>query len=100
MERLTENGVADTKPALTGGQLAWYAGGSISCGGETVPWPRTRTATNMCAATAGMEAIVYLEDDESRRNTLYASSTDGSGWGEPIPLTGTTGNIGSFSAVS
>lgn len=47
-----------------------------------------------------MEAIVYLEDDESRRNTLYASSNDGSGWGEPIPLTGTTGNIGSFSAVS
>ena len=46
-----------------------------------------------------MEAIVYLEDDESRRNALYASFNDGSGWGEP-PLTGTTGSIGSFSAVS
>ena len=99
MERLTENGVADTKPALTGGQLAWYAGGGISCGGETVPLAADTDRCQYVRSDAGMEAIVYLEDDESRRNALYASFNDGSGWGDP-PLTGTTGSIGSFSAVS
>ena len=99
LERLTNNGVADTKPTLTGGQLAWYSGGTVVCGGNTVALAADTDRYQYVRSDAGMEAIVYLEDDEVRKTTLYASFNDGSGWGDPIALTGTTGNIGSFSAV-
>ena len=99
LERLTNNDAADTKPTLTGGQLAWYSGGTVVCGGNTVALAADTDRYQYVRSDTGMEAIVYLEDDEVRKTTLYASFNDGSGWGDPIALTGTTGNIGSFSAV-
>ena len=99
LEQLTNNDAADTKPALTGGRLAWYSGGTVVCGGNTVALAADTDRYQYVRSDTGMEAVVYLEDDEVRKTTLYASFNDGSGWGDPIALTGTTGNIGSFSAV-
>ena len=98
-EQVTHNGVADLKPVITGGQLVWYSDGAIQNGQDTVALATDTDRYQYLCSDTGMEAIVYLEDDEVRKTTLYASFNDGTGWGEPIPLTGTTGNIGSFSAV-
>lgn len=99
LEQVTHNDVADLKPVITGGQLVWYSDGAIQNGQDTVALATDTDRYQYLRSDTGMEAIVYLEDDELRKSTLYASFNDGSGWGEPIALTGTTGNIGSFSAV-
>ena len=98
-EQVTHNNVADLKPVITGGQLAWYSDGTIQNGQDTVALATDTDRYQYLRSDTGMEAIVYLEDDEVRKTTLYASFNDGTGWGEPMALTGTTGNIGSFSAV-
>lgn len=99
LEQVTHNDAADLKPVITGGQLVWYSNGAIQNGQDTVALAADTDRYQYLRSDAGMEAIVYLEDDEARKTTLYASFNDGTGWGEPIALTGTTGNIGSFSAV-
>lgn len=99
LEQVTHNDVADLKPAITGGQLVWYSDGAIQNGQDTVALAADTDRYQYLCSDTGMEAIVYLEDNQFRKSTLYASFNDGTGWGEPMALTGTTGNIGSFSAV-
>jgi len=85
LTQLTDNSVADTKPFIAGGQLAWYSDGAVHIGEQKIP-AAVWTDRFHYLATAGMEAVLYAEDDENRLTTLYASFNDGSGWGAPMVL--------------
>ena len=98
LTQYTDNDIADTKPTITGGTLAWYADGVLVCGEDTVTMAQNTDRFQYIRSGAGMEAMVYVMDDDVRKSTLYASFDDGSGWGEPIVLTGVAGNISSFDA--
>lgn len=95
--QLTDNEVPDTKPTIVDGTLMWYSDGVLCSDGKQVGMAAD-TDRYSYVVGENMEAVLYVEDDAVRKSTLYASFNDGTGWGDPIALTGITGNIGSFSA--
>lgn len=96
--QITDDAVSDASPFIANGTLGWYRDGVLCLAEKEISVPAD--ATRSCyAAGDGMEAILYVQDDAVRKSTLYAIFNEGSGWGEPVNLTGITGNIGSLDAV-
>ena len=92
--------MADTKPVYVDGKVLWYSGGAlVTDAGETIPMAEDTDRYSYVCNGSGLEAVVYtVTDGEIRVSSLYASFNDGTGWGEPILLNSSTGNIGSFHA--
>ena len=88
-----------TKPALVNGILTWYEDGAIRVGEQSVSLASDTDRYQYLVSPTGMEAVVYTVDSDIRQTTLYASFNDGTGWGDPITLSGISGNISSFGAV-
>ena len=87
-----------TKPALVNGTMTWYENGAVRLGDELIPLATDTDRYQYLVSSTGLEAIVYTVDSDMRQTTLYASFNDGSGWGNPITLSGISGNVSSFSA--
>ena len=66
--------------------------------GETIPMAEDTDRYSYVRSGSGLEAVVYTVTDGSRVSSLYAGFNDGTGWGEPILLNTSSGNIGSFHA--
>lgn len=96
--QVTNNEVADTNPRVIDGKLSYYSDGSIVVGEDVIPFTAASDDYQYLRSASGMEALVWVVDDDVRASTLYASFNDGTGWGEPIPLSGVSGNLGSLSA--
>ena len=97
--QLTRNDVADTKPTCLDGKVLWYSGGAITAeDGKVIPLAEDTDQYDYVRSKNGLEAVVYAVTDTSRISALYASFNDGTGWGEPILLNSSGGNIGGFSA--
>lgn len=97
--QLTRNDVADTKPTCLDGKVLWYSGGAITAeDGKVIPLAEDTDQYDYVRSKNGLEAVVYAVTDASRISALYASFNDGAGWGEPILLNSSGGNIGGFSA--
>jgi len=104
--QVTDNNVPDTKPMVTNGKVIWYSNGEIS--GEdltnNIPLAESTDRFQYLYSASGMEAVVYTGSEESSdgnftKTILYASFNDGTGWGDPIVLSGNAGYIESFSAA-
>lgn len=99
-ETITQvSGQGATKPTLVNGALTWYENGSIRVGEELIPLVADTDRYQYVVSPTGMEAVVYTVDSDIRQTTLCASFNDGTGWGDPITLSGITGNVNSFEAV-
>ncbi len=96
--QITDDAVSDASPFIANETLGWYRDGVLCLADEEVFVPAD--AARSCYVTGDeMDAILYVQDDAMRKSTLYAMFNDGTGWGEPMTLTGITGNIGSLDAV-
>jgi hypothetical protein len=102
-ERLTENAVADTKPAVADGILTWYQSGGVQVAGELVPTGLAGDTYQYIPGTQGqgVDALLYTVHTPAQEgglpsSSLYAIFQDGSGWGSPILLTQQEGYLYSF----
>ena len=62
LRQLTDNAVADTKPARTGGTTVWYSGGVLQAVADTVTLQEDTDRYQYLRSAGGMEAVVYVTD--------------------------------------